>query len=278
MRQEQPLLREQILRRARVEMPMAEVHEYILGKLDLRNKTILDAAVGAGKSTMFWAKAIHDQGGSSWILAVDNDYSGGWDKKIRNRLEEFGKYVRLIQADILDLSCLRDGSIDVINCADTILFLNPRPLRLLTALKEFRRLLKPSGRLIVTSEIPVTEDSGPEGEGQWRRWNLSKAIHALKGETWASEPLVEDVTIAMGLLGFDLLSASTFPGYRDSSTVRELIDDWKEMTTTDIGEIPWDDLKATLVSAAEKVHAKVMKDGYIMAPAKYALLFEKRPE
>jgi ubiquinone/menaquinone biosynthesis C-methylase UbiE len=257
---------------------MAEVHEYVLGKLDLRNKKILDAAVGAGKSTWFWAKAIHDQGGSSRIMAIDNDYSGGWDEKIRDRLGEFGRYVQLIQADILDLGCLRDGSIDVINCADTILFLNPKPLRLLTALKEFQRLLRPSGRLIVTSEIPVTEHSGPEGEGQWRRWNLSKAIHALMGETWASEPLVEDLTLAMNLLGFDFLSASTFPGGKDSSSVREIMDDWKETTSADIGELSWDDLKAPLLSAVQKVHENVMRDGYIMAPSKYALLFEKRSE
>ena len=43
-------------------------------------------------------------------------------------------------------------------------------------------------------------------EGEWRGWNLAKAIFALKGEVWASEPLQEEVKFALNLLRFKVYS------------------------------------------------------------------------
>ena len=52
---------------------MSEFHDFVLKDLNLKNKIILDAAVGAGESTYFWAKRIHEQGGTSKIISIDND-------------------------------------------------------------------------------------------------------------------------------------------------------------------------------------------------------------
>jgi hypothetical protein len=41
---------------------MSEFYDFVFEDLDLRNKLILDAAVGAGKATYFWAKKIYEQG------------------------------------------------------------------------------------------------------------------------------------------------------------------------------------------------------------------------
>ena len=159
---------------------MSEFYDWVLRDLNLKDKVVLDAAVGAGWATRFWAEKIHEQGGTSKIISIDNDFPGGWKEKIMTRLGEYGKYVQLKEADIFDLP-FDNESIDIVNCDDTIVFLDPTPLKLLIALNEFRRVLKPSGELIITSEIPV--DLSPENEGQWRRWNLAKAIYDLKGET-----------------------------------------------------------------------------------------------
>lgn len=177
---------------------MSEFHDFVLKDLNLKNKIILDAAVGAGESTYFWAERIHEQGGTSKIISIDNDLPEVWIKKIKKRLGDYKKYVELKEADIFNLNFLESESIDIINCDDTIVFLNSKPLKLLRALKEFERVLKNDGILIITSEIPIED----ENEGQWKRWNLAKAISDLKGEIWSSEPLPDEVKFALKLLGF----------------------------------------------------------------------------
>ena len=134
---------------------MSEFYDLVLEDSDLRNKIILDAAVGVGKSTYFWAKKVDEQGGTSKIISIDKSLSNECREKIKRHLGEYSKYVQLREADIFDLTFFEDGSIDIINCDNTIIFLNSKPLRLLSALKEFHRVLKLSGDLIITSEIPI---------------------------------------------------------------------------------------------------------------------------
>ncbi|MBD3233187.1 MAG: hypothetical protein GF315_05635, partial [candidate division Zixibacteria bacterium] len=68
---------------------MDGIYEYILDDLNLSGKLILDAAVGAAGATYHWTKKISQQGGNSKIIAVDNDFSGGWKEKIKKRLGEY---------------------------------------------------------------------------------------------------------------------------------------------------------------------------------------------
>ncbi len=255
---------------------MGKIHDFVLDGLDLRNKVILDAAVGAGISTYFWAKAVHEQGGTSKIICVDNDLPQIWIDRIKKRLGEYSRYIELKEADIFDLHFIKDESIDIVNCDDTIVFLNPRPLKLLSALKEFERVLKPGGHLIITSEIPVEGLENPDNEGQWKRWNLSKAIYDLKGETWSSEPLPEELKFALNLLGFDVYAEKIFPSAKNFHH-KEVMDEWRELMLNDIKEIPWDEeLKDALIEEVNRVYDKVLSDGFLMNPAIYVLKCRKR--
>ncbi|MCK4225799.1 hypothetical protein KAX29_02790, partial [candidate division WOR-3 bacterium] len=85
---------------------MNSFYEFILEDLDLRNKIILDAAVGAGESTYFWAKRIDEQGGTSKIISVDNYLPKSCREEIKKRLGKYSKYVELKEGDIFDLSFL----------------------------------------------------------------------------------------------------------------------------------------------------------------------------
>lgn len=253
---------------------MSEFYDFVLEDLDLRNKLILDAAVGAGEATYFWAKKIYEQGGTSKIISIDNDLPGVWKEKIQTRLGEYGKYVELKEADIFDLSFLKDESVDIVNCDDTIVFLNPKPLRLLLALKEFERVLKSGGYLIISSEIPIEDLNDPENEGQWRRWNLAKAIYCLKGENWSSEPWSEEVKFALKLIGFEVYAEKTFPE-RKSFKYQDCMKEWKEVMLKNIEKIPWDSSKDALIKNVNEVYEKVKKDGYLMNPALYVLKCRK---
>jgi len=250
---------------------MSEFYDFVLKDLDLKNKIILDAAVGAGESTYFWAERIHEQGGTSKIVSIDNDIPEVWIKKIITKLGDYKKYVELKEADIFDLSFLENESIDIINCDDTIVFLNPKPLKLLQALKEFERVLKPGGILIITSEIPIKD----ENEGQRKRWNLAKAVSDLKGEIWSSEPLPDEVKFALELLGFKVYAEKIFPP-RKNFKYQECMNEWKEMMLKYAKELHWNDhLKDSLIKSVNEVYNKVTKNGYLMNPSLYVLKCKK---
>ena len=254
---------------------MSEINDYIVAGLDLRNKTILDAAVGAGGCIWYWAKRVHEQGGSSRIIAVDNDLPDEWRERILRRLGDYARHVELREADIFDLGFLDDASVDLVNCHDTLVFLNPTPLKLLDAFREFHRVLKASGQLIVTSEVPVAGPETPNGEGQWRRWNLAKALFALKGESWSCEPLAAEVSATLARVGFRVGEQRTFPARRDSEHVRESIDEWRGVMREAVDSLPWDALKPSLTEEVERVRAKVLDDGYLLSPGRYVLKCRK---
>lgn len=254
---------------------MNEIYKFMLENVDLRNKLILDAAVGAGEATYYWAKKVHQQGGTSQIISIDNDFSDEWNKKTREHLGEYNKYVQFKEADIFDLNFLENKSIDIINCNDTIVFLNPKPLKLLSALKSFYRVLKTSGDLIITSEIPIEKCDCSDNEGQWRRWNLAKAIYNLKGKTWSSEPLPNEVKLALELIGFKVYAEKIFPEKKNFK-YRECINEWKEIMLEDIEKIPWNNyFKNNLRKEVNDTYNIVMKNGYLMNPAFYILKCKK---
>jgi len=251
---------------------MSQLYDWVLKDLDLRNKVVLDAAVGAGWATRFWAEQVHEQGGTSKMISIDTDFPGEWKEKIMTHLGEYGKYVQLREADIFDLP-FDSESMDIVNCDDTLVFLNPTPLKLLTALKEFYRVLKPSGELIIASETTV--DLSPEDEGQWRRWNLAKAIYDLKGETWSTEPRPGEVKSALKILGFDVYDQKIFPKIKNTRTYLNCINEWKEIMLNDISKLQWDSLKEGLTRSVEEIYEKVKKDGFMMNPPMYVLKCKK---
>ncbi len=250
---------------------MDEICSYLLKDLDLRKKTILEAAVGAGGTVLSWAKQIWEQGGTSRITAVDIDLSGGWPEKIRERLGIFARYVELREADIFNLDFIESESIDIINCSDTIIFLNPRPLKLTKALIEFRRILKSGGLLFITSEVPVDDES----DFQWKRWNLSKAVYDLMGKTWATEPLKPELSTILSELGFRIYSSEEFPQKRDTRRYGNTMDEWREMMKKAISSVPFDELRNHLVEAVENVYSSVLSEGFLTRPAMYALKCQK---
>ncbi len=247
--------------------------EFAVEGLDLDKKTILDAAVGAGKATAFWAEKISQGGFSSRIIGVDIDLPSCWRKKIEERLGDHKNYVELIEGDIFHLDFLENESIDIINCADTIIFLNEKPLRLLQAFREFRRVLVPGGNLIITSEYSG-KDMGVN-EGQWRRWQLSKSIFELMGKTWSQEPEPQEIRGALEIMGFTITGERDFPAKRIEN-FREVMDEWKNDMTESVEKLPWDDkFRQTIREEVKKVYQGVLKEGYLLGPAKFIIKARK---
>ena len=258
---------------------MDEIRRYAMEGLNLQNKTVLDAALGAGYATFLWAKRIDEEGGTSRIISVDTfDIPGEkeeeWKNEIEERLGGLSKYVKMKKADIFNLDFLEDESIDIINCDDTLVFLNPRPLKVLNALSEFKRVLKKGGFLVIVSEIPV--EKTPENEGQWKRWGLAKAIYELKGETWSVEPHPNEVKFALELLNFEVFDERTFPSKKDPKW-REVMDEWKGIMLREIESLEYGgSLKSALEEEVHNIYEKVRTDGYLTQPPMYVLKSRKK--
>ena len=247
---------------------MGSIYELALQGLDLQGKTILDAATGAGEATKAWAQYIHKNKLGARIISVDIDQPAEWVAKIEEDLGPLKEYVELRQASIYDLNFLPAASIDIINCDDTLVFLNPQPLKLLSALEEFARVLRPGGDLVIISEYPPQDSA--EAYGQWQRWNLAKAVWALNGETWSTEPQPEPVQAALALLGFEDFHLHRVPGGR-LTNFQETIQEWQEVLMAKIAEIPWPMLRQALRDQVQSVRDKIVADGYLMISDMYVL-------
>lgn len=247
---------------------MKKIYAATFADLDLAGKTILDAATGAGQATYAWAEHIATSKLNARIISVDIDQPVEHVARLKQKLGPLHKYVHFCQADIFKLDFLANASVDVVNCHDTMVFLNPVPLKLLSALKEFHRVLKPGGQLIIVSELPGknTADSG----GQWQRWNLAKAVWALQGETWSCEPLLPEVVSALELLGFSQFKQHHFPAKRIAD-YQPVMKEWQEIMTEKISQLPWPSLKPALLAQVAHVMEKVSRDGYLLSPDKFLL-------
>lgn len=244
------------------------VYDWIFKDLQLDGKIVLDAATGAGEATAAWAKYIHEHRFNARIVSVDNELPQEWVQRLRTKFGPLNSYIELHQADIYNLAFMEDGSVDIINCDDTIVFLNPRPLKLLAAVKEFKRVLKPGGTLIIVSEFPP--DNTPQAEGNWRRWNLAKAIWALNGETWSTEPFPQEVQAALELLGFKAFVLNRFP-CRPLADYQTVIHEWEEVMEAKICTIPWPGLRQALRKQVQAVIDRIHGDGYLLTPERFVL-------
>lgn len=252
---------------------MRELRDYIFAGLDLRGKVILDAATGAGGATVDWAQRLQAAGGKGRIISVDIEQPAHIVAALTERLGSLLELVEIREADIFALEFLTDGSVDIVNCDDTIIFLNDPPLRLLAALREFHRVLKAGGQLIITSELAAEREE--EHMGQWRRWNLAKAVFALKGETWSTELRPQEVALALETVGFAITGQKRFPT-RKIEDYEPAMHEWEELVLAATDKLPWPELRTSLRSSIAAVRKKVHDDGYLSVPPTYVIKCTKQ--
>ena len=251
---------------------MNEIYEFALDGLNLHNKLILDAAIGAGYATKIWAEQIDEEGGTSKIIGVDSfDIPGEneeeWKKEIEERLGNLKKYVEIRKADIFNLDFLDDESVDIINCDDTLVFLNPKPLKVLQALNEFRRVLKKGGILVIVTELPMER----RNEGQWLRWNFAKGIYAMNAEVWSTEIDREELKYALKLMNFEILDERVFPekkSVKDEVTMKE----WLRIMINYANSLPYsENFRECIKNEAKAIYEKILNDGYLLISPYYVI-------
>ncbi|MBU4485698.1 MAG: class I SAM-dependent methyltransferase [Candidatus Delongbacteria bacterium] len=246
------------------------IYEFSVDKLDLKNKIIFDCAIGAGESTYYWAKAIHEQGGSSKIIGFDNNLSGEDRNIIHENLKDFSQYVEVKNGDISDLNDYKNNSVDYINCDDTVVFLANTVGLLEKSIKEFHRLLKPGGKIVINSEIPVSWNSEVYIQNQYRRWNFAKAILAFKGEIWSIEPSCEEIKKIVIDNGFVIEKEKMFQPFKQHNPT-PCINEWYEIMRDEINLLKiGEKLKIALLVEASVIRNNVLEKG-MACPAYFAI-------
>ncbi len=248
-----------------------EIHDYILSDLGLNNSRILDAATGAGQSTQYLAEYIHHHDVNSEIISIDCDLSKEWIAKLTTKLGPLSKYVNFSECNIFEMP-FENKVFDVINCHDTLIFLNQPSLKITDALLEFKRVLKLSGTLIITSELAPEKDTDLL---EWRRWNLSKAISCLLGRTWCDQMHYTELKSLLKILCFEIIDCKQFSA-RKNENIEDLVQEWKEMNIKRVQDFNYSNkLHDSIVEEMEQICSEIFNRGYLYSPSKYVIKCKK---
>jgi ubiquinone/menaquinone biosynthesis C-methylase UbiE len=203
--------------------------EYFWKDVDLDGKVLLDAGTGFGVTTSEIAKRILPTKRSR-IISVDIDSESL--EQVRKLLsQELKDLITFIRADLSSMPEISTESVDVIISTRTLADINSIPCRLTRALVEFRRILKPNGRVVLSDECPVLKARSAEESVAVARWQLAKAISHIVGGPHANEIEPEDVEFTMKLTGFKDCRWAVFAGEEISERrINRFVERATEMT------------------------------------------------
>jgi ubiquinone/menaquinone biosynthesis C-methylase UbiE len=254
---------------------LMNLYEFGLSGLDLKSKVVLDCAIGAGESTYYWAREIDRQGGTSMIIGCDLSLNDDDRMVIQNNLKEFSKYVQLRELDITELSTISSNSIDYINCDDTLVFLALTVGKLEKTVRGFYRVLKGKGIIVINSEIPMEYSEIPFEQNQVRRWNLAKAIYALNGEVWSSEPGYPEVKSLLQNNGFEIIDEMQQKPFKQANA-NDCLLEWENIMNRKINGLRVShELKRELTNEVVRIKEAVIDNG-MACPGYYSIKSQKK--
>jgi len=161
--------------------------------LDLEGKLVLDAGTGAGNMT----KYLEDWGAE----VVSIDINSKWQVECRESV----KRTQFITGDLSDMDFLKDRCFDYVVCNFLISALSETKNLLLTsALREFYRVLKEGGILIIIDYYPFRDKDTPSSlhDVQTQLWNLENAVSELLGEGHLEEYPPDVISQELKSIGF----------------------------------------------------------------------------
>ncbi len=141
--------------------------------LDLEGKKVLDAGTGACGMTKYlenWGAEV-----------VSVDVNEEWQRECR----EETKKSQFLTADLSDLSSIDDGSFDYVVCNFLVSALSQNKSMVISSvLREFKRVLKSNGMLVIIDYYPFDEDRCPVPchDVQVELWRIENAISELLGK------------------------------------------------------------------------------------------------
>jgi ubiquinone/menaquinone biosynthesis C-methylase UbiE len=239
-----------------------EMVDYLLGGIDFSNIMVLDAATGAGNITLKLARKMAEANGKGKITSVDIDPETFQD--VKKKLGELARFVEFVKADLTSMPQIESESFSLVVCTATLCALNDKPLKVLRGLREFHRVLKKEGRLIISEEYPLPKATKPEEEVQVMRWQFYKSVAELvDGEHWA-EIYPENLEYAASLIGFENIEWRRFEG---DPLRKEAMDEWKEVMPEMVNQIKDKRTQKAFQDLIPKIYKKFEEEGGTYPPS-----------
>ena len=231
--------------------------DYLFEGIDFSDITVLDAATGAGNTTLNLARKMAEAGGRGKIISVDIDPETFQD--VKKKLGELARFVEFVEADLTCMPQIESESFDLVVCTATLCALNDRPLKVLRGLTEFYRVLKKGGRLIISEEYPLPKATKPEEEEvQVMRWQMYKSVAELvDGEHW-TEIYPEELEFAAKLVGFKDIEWRRFEG----GPLRKVtMEEWREVMPLLVNKIEDEQTREAFLALVSKIYKKFEEQG-----------------
>ncbi|MEF8835549.1 MAG: class I SAM-dependent methyltransferase [Candidatus Thermoplasmatota archaeon] len=234
-----------------------------LKNLDLRGEKVLDAGTGACGMT----KRLEKENVN--VVSVDVE---------RKRLKECRsqtKSTQFIQADLSDLDFMATSSFDKIICNFLVSALSEsRDMIISSVLREFYRVLKDDGMLIIIDYYPFEDESCPcpLDDIQVELWRLENAVAELLGEGHLQEYSPEVLLKELKALGFQESNVSTL--LEEVPWPVDLLREHEELLRENLERVDDEKLRLPLERKLEKIIDSAV-DKQIRSGAIYELRAKK---
>jgi ubiquinone/menaquinone biosynthesis C-methylase UbiE len=152
--------------------------DQLFQKLDTRDLVILDAATGAGNTTLEIARRTNGT-----IISVDIDPANSAVRKVENA--NLSSRVKFVKGNLARMDFIHDNSIDAIVSHSTVSSIPPEtPFMVLQVFREFFRVLKPEGILLIIDYYPLESAAvrSRADEIAQEAWRTYKAVAELVGD------------------------------------------------------------------------------------------------
>ncbi len=224
--------------------------------LDLEGKKVLDAGTGACGMT----KYLENWGAEVISVDVNKEWQQDCRKETKNS--------QFLTADLSNLSCIDDESFDYVVCNFLVSALSQtKSLFISPVLREFKRVLKTDGMLVIIDYYPFDEERCPVpcDEIQVDLWRLENSLSELLGKGHLVEYSPETLSDELLSIGFKETDNSIL--LEEVPWPLDLFKEHEESILEDINKIEEDYLKNAfkerLKELMDKAEEKEIKSGAI---------------
>lgn len=228
--------------------------------INLHEKKVLEGGTSWGNTTKLIANKVVENNWSTELISVDIDDSHF--NRIEEDIKGCFKNLTLRKGDLSDLHFIESDSIDIIICNYTLSSVEQFPLRVMRALKEFYRVLKTDGQLLITEEIPIWAVD-TRGYTYWsKRLRIIKSISILKAMATFNEIHPNDLEAALEIIGFKDIYWREFDEKINAERAVKFLDKRKQ----------------TLIKGSNDLENKHLNDGFVELTEALVKEFEKTKE
>ena len=230
---------------------------------------ILDAATGAGNTTLEMARALHESGLNGKIITVDIDPEC-WSEWAKPKLDREGLtgLVEFQKCDLRELSrlCIR---FDGIFCSTTLSVMG---LDAIEAVEAWKDVLHSHGCICIYDYLPQSAPRTSDEELSNFAWQLGKAADALSGRPLCDELAPEFWSKLLTEQGFavEKVLTDTERPYRSQESVDEFLS-----TSLDLN-CESDEVRIALNQAYEGIKQEITKRGRMTHLSGTFLLMARR--